>query len=195
MKAAAAIMVIAGASYLIFRAREANASLPDASAALVGPGPGEILYPLNNGRRGRLTPDEAVQLINQVNSEEGLGLDAGDILATMIVESSLDPTAYRYEIGVNDASYGLMQVLSRTARDMGYSGDPSGLYDPLTGTRIGMRYVRWVQDYLRGRLGRDPSWDEWTSGYNGGPGRVVTGWRSVAYTAKWRNARGGISVA
>ena len=193
MKAVGAIMVLAGAAYLVFRAREASAALPP----VAGEGPGEILYPLDNNRgaRRRLSPAEALQLINTVNAEEGLGLDPGDILAFMIVESSLDPTAYRYELSVNDASYGLMQVLSRTARDMGHTGAPSGLYEPLQGTRIGMRYVAWVRDYLAQRLGREPSWDEIASGYNGGPARVVKGWRQLAYTKKWAAARAGVSVA
>jgi soluble lytic murein transglycosylase-like protein len=188
VKIAAAVMIIAGASYLVFRSREATAAVP---------GAGEILYPVDNNRarRGRLTPAEAVQLVNQVNAEEGLGLNAGDVLAFMIVESNLDPTAYRYESHINDASYGLMQVLYRTAQSVGYDGPPAGLYEPLTGTRFGMRYIAYVRDYLAERLGRAPSWDEVASGYNGGPGRVVNGWRSVAYVAKWQRTRAGINVA
>lgn len=186
MKLVAGAIVIAGAAYLIFNSSSAQASIP---------GPGALAYPVDNGPRGKLTADQAVALIDQVNAEEGLGLNPGDVLATMIIESGLDPTAYRYEAGVNDASYGLMQILSATAQQMGYGGDAAGLYDPLENTRYGMRYVRWVQDYLRGKLGRDPSYDEWTSGYNGGPGRVPGGWRSVAYTAKWAKARRGIAIA
>lgn len=186
MKLIGAILVIAGASYLVFRASPAAASVS---------GAGAILYPTDNRTRGRLSPAEAVQLVNQVNAEEGLGLDPGDVLATMLVESALDPTAYRYEAGINDASYGLMQILSGTARQMGYAGDPAGLYDPLENTRYGMRYIRYVQDWLRGRLGRDPTWQEWTSGYNGGPGNVPKGWLSTAYISKWRTARAGIAIA
>jgi soluble lytic murein transglycosylase-like protein len=189
-KIVGAVMVLAGVSYLVFRASPANAS----------PGAGAILYPEDNvpiRRRagGRLDPQEALQIVNSVNASEGLGLDPGDVLAVIAVESSFDPAAYRFEAKLNDASYGLMQILYSTARDVGYSGEPAGLYDPETNVLFGMRYIRWVQDFLLSRTGREPTFDEWLSAYNGGVGNVLKGWRSLAYVDKWRKARSGIVVA
>lgn len=57
-------------------------------------------------------------------------------------ESSFDPKAYRAEPQIGDASYGLMQTLYRTARDMGYTGTRDGLFDPATSIEYGTRYLK-----------------------------------------------------
>lgn len=186
MKVIGAAMVILGVAYIVFRGQSANAT-PLAILRAAEPDP---VTP-----RAAPGPDDYLAMIHAVNAEEGLGLDPADILAFIAVESSFRPTAYRYEAHLGDASYGLMQILFKTARFVGYKGDPAGLYDPATNIRFGMRYVAYVRDYLRPRLGRDPDWQEIASGYNGGPGRVVRGWRSVAYVEEWRRARASIEVA
>lgn len=186
MSAIGAAMVILGVGYIVFRGTSANAT-PLAMLRLSEPEP---IPP-----RAPYGAEDFLAIINAVNADEGLGLDPADVLAFIAVESSFRPNAYRYEPHLGDASYGLMQVLYGTARFVGYSGAPEGLYDPETNIRMGMRYVAYVRDYLRPRINREPTWEEIASGYNGGPGRVVRGWRSVEYVEKWRRARASIEVA
>jgi hypothetical protein len=64
------------------------------------------------------------------------------VKAVIAAESSFDPRAYRAEPQINDASWGLMQTLYRTARDMGYTGAPEGLFDPATSIEYGTRYLK-----------------------------------------------------
>jgi len=63
------------------------------------------------------------------------------IQAVIETESSWNPQAYRAEPRINDASYGLMQLLYRTARGLGYTGQPDGLYDPETNINLGARLL------------------------------------------------------
>lgn len=61
------------------------------------------------------------------------------------LESAFNPKAYLEEKyadpAKNDASYGLAQVLYRTARGMGYTGTPEGLFDPYTSAKYGARFI------------------------------------------------------
>ncbi len=58
-----------------------------------------------------------------------------------------DPTAYRAEPKISDASIGLMQILLATAQGEGYTGGAgnasglTGLYDPATNTLYGTSYL------------------------------------------------------
>lgn len=63
------------------------------------------------------------------------------IRAVIDVESSWNPRAYRYEARINDASYGLMQLLGRTATALGYAGSTEGLYDPQINIDLGSRLL------------------------------------------------------
>lgn len=56
-------------------------------------------------------------------------------------ESSFNPNAYRAEPQINDASYGLMQLLYKTAQGLGYVGDPNGLFDPDTNIMLGTKLL------------------------------------------------------
>jgi soluble lytic murein transglycosylase-like protein len=56
-------------------------------------------------------------------------------------ESDWVSTAYRAEPQINDGSYGLMQILMRTARSLGYTGDSAGLYDPQTNIGLGAKLL------------------------------------------------------
>ena len=73
------------------------------------------------------------------------------IKAVIGTESNFDPQAYRAEPRINDASYGLMQLLAGTARGLGYSGSINGLYDPATNINLGTKLLA----DLRGRYGAD----------------------------------------
>lgn len=84
------------------------------------------------------------------------GVPLALVLAVMQQESGGDPYAYRAEPQISDASRGLMQLLSRTARALGYGGDfaPSdpvviqgrafaltGLWEPATNIGLGAKLL------------------------------------------------------
>jgi soluble lytic murein transglycosylase-like protein len=94
------------------------------------------------------------------------GLDRALVYGLVAHESGFNPQAYRAEIGIGDASYGLTQVLYRTAQAEGYSGPPSGLFDPTTNLHYGLSYLRRMLD-------RFNSYEPTAlAAYNGGPGIV-----------------------
>jgi hypothetical protein len=63
------------------------------------------------------------------------------IKAIIAQESGFNPQAQRAEPRLNDASRGLMQILYATARGLGYSGSPDGLFDPDTNLTYGTAYL------------------------------------------------------
>lgn len=71
---------------------------------------------------------------------EEYDLDPNLIFATIMVESGGDTYAIRHEPKLNDASYGLGQILYSTARGIGYRGKPEGLYDPKTNIYLIAKY-------------------------------------------------------
>lgn len=58
------------------------------------------------------------------------------------LESAFDAKAYRYEAHINDASYGLAQILVRTARGVGFQGEPAELFDPYKSVLYGGKFIR-----------------------------------------------------
>jgi soluble lytic murein transglycosylase-like protein len=73
------------------------------------------------------------------------------IRAVILAESFGDPLAYRAEPQINDASYGLMQVLYGTAKGLGYTGPAAGLYDPAVNVMLGTKLL----GQLKARYGDD----------------------------------------
>lgn len=71
---------------------------------------------------------------------EEYDLDPNLIFATIMVESGGDTFAIRHEPRINDASYGLGQILYGTAKGLGYRGKPEGLYDPETNIYLIAKY-------------------------------------------------------
>jgi soluble lytic murein transglycosylase-like protein len=71
------------------------------------------------------------------------------IKAVIMTESSFNPNAYRAEPAINDGSYGLMQLLFRTAVWLGVlPNDPSRaneLFDPAKNIDGGTRYLAKLQ--------------------------------------------------
>lgn len=109
------------------------------------------------------------------------------LMAFMEVESGFDPNAIRYEpSGVT--SYGIMQVLDSTAAWLGHTGDPRDLFDLTVGIFYGCKYAAWGWNYLLEKLGRPPTLEEWSDGYNAGYGAVAKG-RDVPYSDRWIAAR------
>lgn len=80
------------------------------------------------------------------------GVDPPLVKAVVAAESSFRPNAYRAEPHIGDASYGLMQTLYRTAKDMGYTGAAEGLYDPATSLEFGTRYLAYQLRRYNGKI-------------------------------------------
>jgi len=117
-------------------------------------------------------------------------------LATIETESSFNPDAIREEPQINDASYGLMQILYGTAQEVGYNGTPEGLFDPATN-------ILYATKYHQKLFRRFNAWDAVIHAYNEGPGNYAKGKRVPTYygrvaarMAKWETllaAQGEIS--
>jgi Transglycosylase SLT domain len=80
------------------------------------------------------------------------GVDPYFVKAVVAAESNFEPKAYRAEPQIGDASYGLMQTLYRTAKDMGYSGPSEGLFDPATSVEYGTKYLAYQLRRYTGKL-------------------------------------------
>jgi len=61
--------------------------------------------------------------------------------SVIVIESAGNPNAYREEPQINDASIGLMQILFKTAKSVGYGGESRGLFDPETNIKYGTKYL------------------------------------------------------
>jgi len=94
-------------------------------------------------RPAKITPSTKVLRWKDLAVKYGrrYNIDPALILAIIHTESNGNPKAYRYERHIEDASRGLMQILYRTAREMGYYGKPQGLYDPETNINYGTKYL------------------------------------------------------
>ena len=99
-----------------------------------------------------------------------------------MIESGGNPRAVRYEPRLNDASYGLGQLLYSTARGLGYAGTPAGLYDPETNIDLIARYHRRNLDHY-GHL----TAEELTTAYNTGSPYKKPWSGHLAKFNKWYN--------
>lgn len=71
------------------------------------------------------------------------------IKAVIMTESSFNPTAYRAEPAIHDGSYGLMQLLFRTAVGLGFPNDPSRaneLFNPDLNINYGTALLAQLQN-------------------------------------------------
>jgi soluble lytic murein transglycosylase-like protein len=87
-------------------------------------------------------------------------VDAALIKSVITKESSWNVGALRNEPQIGDASYGLMQLLLRTAQGMRPGTTPSDLFDPAINIDLGTRY-------LAGQLGQY-GYPAGVSAYNAG---------------------------
>lgn len=93
--------------------------------------------------------DQATAALGIGSAYDPIILDAGTryvvdpllIKAVINKESSWNPGAMRPEPQINDASYGLMQLLVRTAAGMRPGVTPSDLFDPTINIDLGTRYL------------------------------------------------------
>lgn len=138
-----------------------------------------------------LTPVQAEILaaVDKVNAESfGGWFRRSTVFAFIEVESNFDPKAYRKEpSGV--ASYGLMQVLDSTAASLGLTGDPAQMYAPIVSIFYGMKYAALGWNLFMTKLGRPPTLQEWSEGYNEGFGAALAGKPDPNYFSKWGPSR------
>ena len=109
-------------------------------------------------------------------------LDPKVIFATIMVESGGNEKAIRYEPHINDASYGLGQLLYGTAVNIGFNGPPQGLYDPgINIDLIGRYHQRNVEVY------GDLSVEQLATAYNAGNPYGSPTYGHVDKFVKWYN--------
>jgi len=77
-----------------------------------------------------------------LEASKASGVPVSIIKGFIAAESAFNPKAFKAEPQIQDGSYGLMQILHRTARGMGYQGPPEGLYEPAQNTRFGALLLR-----------------------------------------------------
>jgi len=126
------------------------------------------------------------------------GLDPELLTAQILVESSGDATAFRYEPaffrryvhGNPDAkaakfgplaacSFGLLQILLETACEIGFVGQPWDLFTPAIGLEWGAKYFAALLAWAGGDVTRA------LAAYNGGKqGNVRPPFRNQAYADK-----------
>lgn len=111
--------------------------------------------------RANLVWDRYGELIR--NSAQEYGLDPNLIFATIMVESGGNTYAVRQEPRIDDASYGLGQLLYNTARGIGYRGTPEGLFDPAVNIDLIAKYHKRNYDHYK-----DLNPTELTVAYNTG---------------------------
>lgn len=118
-------------------------------------------------------------LVERIGAQHQVPLPV--LMGVIAQESAFDQRAFRAEPAIRDASRGYMQILYRTARAVGYTGDPVGLFDATVNIEMGTRYLA---DCIRAHHG-----DVWAgvSQYNNGNGKRTT--RDVT-VCDARDARG-----
>lgn len=122
----------------------------------------EDIRQLNEDDQGRLIWYRYGSLIEE--SANKYNVDKKLIFATIMIESRGDSNAYRYEPHINDASYGLGQILYGTAMGIGYTGTAEGLYDPATNIDLIAKYHRRNMDVY----GQELTAVQLTTAYNSG---------------------------
>lgn len=83
------------------------------------------------------------------------------VKAVIAHESGFNEKAHRDEPQIADSSRGLMQLLLKTARAVGYGGTPDGLYSPGVNIYYGTKL-------LSQNFARTGNWPDALSAYNGG---------------------------
>jgi membrane-bound lytic murein transglycosylase F len=117
---------------------------------------GERIKP---GQGGRLSPYDGIVR----RYAEQYGFDWRLLVAQMYQESRFDPKATSWA-----GAKGLMQVMPRTAREIGLKD----LEDPETGIQAGVRYLNWVRERFSKELPVTQRMWFALAAYNAGPGHV-----------------------
>jgi len=117
-------------------------------------------------------------------------LDPNLIFATIMIESGGNTYAIRQEPRLNDASYGLGQLLYSTARGIGYTGTPTGLFDPAINIDLIAKYHRRNYDHYQEEL----SPEDLTVAYNTGSPYKKAWPGHLQKFAKWYNSLASLEV-
>ncbi len=131
--------------------------------------------------------EQALEVWNKYNKEiyetsRKYDLDPRIIFSTIMVESRGNTEAIRYEPSINDASYGLGQMLYGTAVLMGYDGTPEGLKDPSVNIDLIGKYHRYNIDTY-GNL----TVSQVATAYNAGNPYATATYGHVDKFSKWYN--------
>lgn len=94
------------------------------------------------------------------------GVPVSSLKGIVAMESQFNPRAYREEAAIKDASYGLMQILFKTAQGVGYKGSTDGLFDPAVN-------LSWGSQFLARLVGRYPNYLDAVAAYNMGSPRLA----------------------
>ena len=147
---------------------------------------------------GRMSAAAVKSMAQRVTRKWTPTVPALTVRTIVEIESSRNPTAYRNEPHINDASIGLMQTLHATAlflydsygaRGKPRPTDPRDLLDPETSMYFGANYLEYLQSYGGGHS------EEWVvRAYNGGPG-AATASSTLPYWRKFTRARDQILAA
>lgn len=115
----------------------------------------------------RFANEHAYDAIIDAEVSTAPGIDRALVQAMIATESGFKPSAYREEPSINDASRGLMQILLKTARGVGFTGAADQLYDPAINIRYGVKHLAGL---VKAKS------DVWAavSAYNNGNGKRAT---------------------
>ena len=184
-------VALVAAGYLLWRYMQQAAASTVAPDVGAGVDPAQAWQPQQPAQVvpvGNIDPQAALDIVNTLNAGEFGGFfDPRDVMAVIAVESRFNPRA----VG-SSGEIGLMQVMPATARDRGFP-DPAALFDPVEGIRAGMRQLKWTWDYLRQRLGADPTELQWFGAYNAGVGNILRGYQNVRYYGAIVTARDNLA--
>jgi membrane-bound lytic murein transglycosylase F len=110
-------------------------------------------------KKGQISPYD--ELARKYSSQQGF--DWRLVVSQMFQESRFDPKAHSFA-----GARGLLQVMPRTARELGYSN----LSDPETGLRAGIDYLAWVRNRFEPELPYEERLYFTLAAYNVGYGHV-----------------------
>lgn len=108
-----------------------------------------------------LFPNENKYNAEILKASQESGVPVAVIKGFIALESAFHPQSIKDETHLGDASYGLMQILFKTAQGVGYTGQPADLLDPYTSTLYGAKF-------LRGLLNKYPNVLDAIAAYNMG---------------------------
>ncbi len=124
--------------------------------------------------------------------------DPALLLGVIEKESRFDPGAVNMQ-DPHGGSWGLLQMAAATAADMGVA-DPRALLDPPVAIATGVRYLDWIDGYLRSHGGG--GLNQKIAAWNEGAAAAVSGLPDYPYVAavaanmtKWRAWLDGAAVA
>lgn len=105
----------------------------------------------------------------------GYGIPAPLIKAVIAKESSFNPRAMKSEPHLKDASRGLMQVLYRTAKNLGFTGEAEKLYQPDISIMYGTKLL--AENIKRSKNAKIPNpVANAIAAYNAGWSKKFPGW-------------------